>query len=153
MAEHVLARINRRGISIQYHIDTVYHTFDFHAHEEYEIFYFQKGEVRYYLEDKAYSLVPGDLLVIPPSVMHRAVIVDENALYQRYILMLSEEYCQKLLKGVDGLFARKEMPPMHISLYGEEREEFNRKLDQLMSLDNDPAGCLGHPALPPAAGI
>lgn len=147
MAERILAKISRREISVQHHIDTVYHTFDFHAHEEYEIFYFQKGEVRYYLEDNAYSLVPGDLLVIPPSVMHRAVIVDENAVYQRYILMLSEEYCRKLLKGVDGLFTRKEMPPMHISLRGEDQEEFRRKLDKLMSLANDPAGCLAGDSL------
>ena len=147
MGERISARINRQGFSLRHHIDTVYHTFDFHAHEEYEIFYFQKGEVWYYLEGNAYSLVPGDVLVIPPSVMHRAVIVDENAVYQRYILMLSEEYCRKLLKDVDSLFTRKEMPPMHISLRGEEQEELRRKLDKLMSLANDPAGRLAGDSL------
>lgn len=147
MAEHLRAPISRRGMTLGYNCDTVFHTFDFHAHEDYEIFYFQKGEVQYYLEEQAYSLVPGDLLLIPPSVMHRAVMVDENALYQRYILMLSDVQCCKLLDGVDGIFTRRQVKPMHISLQGEDREEVHRKLEQMMRLPNDSAGRLAGDSL------
>ncbi len=147
MSERIKAKINRHGASLWYDFDTVYHTFDFHAHDEYEIFYFQTGEVQYYLEDKAYSMVPGDMLVIPPSVMHRAVIVNENAVYQRFIMMLSNAYCCRLLKGVNGMFINNEVPPMHISLGGEEQEDFVRKLNQMMELEDGPEGQLAWDSL------
>ena len=147
MSKHTQAKISRPEMSLEHVSDLRFHSFDFHAHEQYEIFFFLKGEIQYYMEDKAYLLVPGDLLMIPPSVLHRAVVVDENAAYQRYILMLSEDYCHSLLKGVEGLFTRKEMPPMHISLHGNQREDFQRKLEQIMTLEDDPAGYLAGDSL------
>ena len=142
MSKHTQAKISRSEMSLGHVSDLRFRSFDFHAHDQYEIFFFLKGEIQYYLEDKAYLLVPGDLLIIPPSVLHRAVVVDENAAYQRYILMLSEGYCHRLLNGVDGLFTRKEMPPMHISLHGDQREDFQKRLEQMMLLNGDPAGFL-----------
>ena len=147
MKKHILAPINCKEMKLGYLCDVAYHTFAFHAHEAYEILYFQKGAVQYYLEDKAYSLVQGDLLLIPPSVMHRAVIVDENALYQRFILTLSEDYCCRLLDGVDGIFTRREVKPMHISLQDEERADVHRMLNQIMEQENDAAGRLAADSL------
>ncbi len=147
MTQTQYAKINDSNIALWYNSDTVYHTFDFHAHEQYEIYLFQRGSVQYYLEDKAYALVPGDLLVIPPSVMHRAVIVEENALYHRFVLMLSEEYCRSLLKGVDGTFTGKNAQPQHIALDDEQYKEIQRKVNALMVLENDAAGRLARDSL------
>lgn len=147
LAEYIHAPISRKGMDLRYNCDTVFHTFDFHAHEDYEIFYFQKGEVQYYLEEKAYNLVSGDVLLIPPSVMHRAVMVDENALFQRYVLMLSDERCCKLLEGVDGIFTCRQAKPMRINFQGEDRADFCRKLEQMMRLPNDSAGYLAGDSL------
>ncbi len=142
MTEHILAKINRPGIALRYDSNPGFHSLDFHAHEEYEIFYFIDGQMQYYLEDKAYSLVPGDLLLIPPSVMHRAVVLDENAVYQRYVMMLSHEYCAGLMKGVPGIFSQKNAQPMRICLGPEENKDFRRKIEEILALENDAAGYL-----------
>ena len=46
----------------------------------------------YYIEDRVYELCPGDLLIIPPGKMHRPVISDEHAAYERMVLWVNLEY-------------------------------------------------------------
>ena len=73
-------------------------TLDFHTHEFLECFLFLGGDVTYYIEDRVYPLIPGDLLVIPPGRMHRPVLSCEEAPYDRMVLWLNLSYVQTLCK-------------------------------------------------------
>lgn len=41
-----------------------------HCHDEYEILYFVKGDVHYFIEGADYWLTNGGLLLIPPGILH-----------------------------------------------------------------------------------
>ncbi|MBP1990633.1 AraC family transcriptional regulator [Paenibacillus eucommiae] len=42
-----------------------------HAHETYEIYYMRAGERFYFIKDRSYHVVQGDLVLIPPLVLHK----------------------------------------------------------------------------------
>lgn len=67
---------------------------EFHAHDFLELYYFLDGSVTYYIEDQVYDLCPGDLLIIPAGKMHRPVIANEHAAYERMVLWITPQYLQ-----------------------------------------------------------
>lgn len=132
--------LNGNGFSLSHIRSTTFSTTDFHAHDCYEIYYFLKGEVHYYLEDKAYSLVPGDLLIIPAGIMHRPVIINEHSFYERMVLSLSPAYCKQLLGALPHCFVDNTAMPLRICLTREDRDDFDHNIRQLLLLGNDPEG-------------
>lgn len=73
---------------------------DFHTHDFYEAYLFLDGSVTYYIEEHAYDLCAGDLLLIPPGKMHRPVISNSTAVYERMVLWLNTSYLRTL--DIDG---------------------------------------------------
>lgn len=73
-----------------------FRTIEFHAHDFLELYLFLDGRVTYYIEDRVYELCPGDLLIIPPGKMHRPVISDEHAAYERMVLWVNLEYLAQI---------------------------------------------------------
>lgn len=72
---------------------------DFHTHDFYEAYLFLDGNVTYYIEEHAYDLFPGDLLLIPPGRMHRPVLTDNAAVYERMVLWLNTGFLRSLEGG------------------------------------------------------
>jgi AraC-like DNA-binding protein len=72
--------------------------YDFHLHDNYEIFVLLSGDVRYFIEKSSYELVPGDILLMRPGEIHKAAFTS-NETYERIVCnfsgdllnMLSEE--------------------------------------------------------------
>jgi len=120
-------------------------TFTFHAHDEYEILFFLSGEVQYYIENESFSLIPGDVLVIPPRTFHRLVTVDETICYNRMILSLSLEYCKKLLSTVPESFVFQGVQTFYVPL-GKEIDSVVKMLEDLLSFDDSPAALLARDA-------
>lgn len=58
---------------------------DFHLHDDYEIFLFLSGGVRYFIEKCSYDLVPGDILLMRPGEIHKATFTSNDA-YERIVL-------------------------------------------------------------------
>lgn len=71
----------------------------FHSHDFYEIYFFLDGTVTYYIENESYNLKKGDVLVIPPGKLHRAVI-ESDMPYERYVLWIYANYIP-LNVGID----------------------------------------------------
>lgn len=117
-------------------------TQDFHAHQVYEILYFISGEVQYYLEDVSYSLVPGDILIIPPSTMHRPVLIDKRCDYTRMVMEMAPDYCKKLMQRVPDCFLWTNSRPCRVSVNALGSEEFTHNIQRLMELPNDTRGKL-----------
>ena len=76
--------------------DPYFRTIEFHAHDFLELYLFLDGSVTYYIEDQVYDLCPGDLLVIPPGRMHRPVIANEHAAYERMVLWVELDYIARI---------------------------------------------------------
>lgn len=76
--------------------DPYFRTIEFHAHDFLELYLFLDGSVTYYIEDQVYDLCPGDLLIIPPGRMHRPVIANEHAAYERMVLWVELDYIARI---------------------------------------------------------
>lgn len=79
-----------------HHKDLHFKPLDFHSHDFLEVFLFLDGLVTYYIEDIAYELSPGSLLLIPSGIMHRPVISNESIAYERIVIWLNSHYIKKL---------------------------------------------------------
>ena len=73
-----------------------------HMHEGYEILYFVRGNIRYTIEGKSKKLMPGELLFIPPGMLHTGV-VDLDTPYERYVLKFNETHISPvILERISG---------------------------------------------------
>ena len=62
--------------------------FKLHNHDEYEILLFLEGDAKYVVEDKSYTLEPGDIILIRRHELHR-IYHNSNIPYRRIIIMVS----------------------------------------------------------------
>ena len=136
------ALINDHHFSFTYSVNEVYSTLEFHNHDAYEILYFKTGEIQYYVEDKSYYLMPGDVLIIAPGIMHRPVVIKENAEYERVVLMLSIPYCQRLLQQLPESFLNHPEKCYRISLLENENTDFQYTTEKIRKLPHTYAGIL-----------
>lgn len=86
----------RQDFQLSHNRDPYFRTMEFHAHDFLELYYFLDGSVTYYIEDQVYDLCPGDLLIIPAGKMHRPVIANEHAAYERMVLWIIPQYLQSI---------------------------------------------------------
>lgn len=76
---------------------------DFHLHDDYEIFLFLSGGVRYFIEKNSYDLVPGDILLMRPGEIHKATFTT-NETYERIVCNFSMELVA-MFSDVEGSLA------------------------------------------------
>lgn len=80
-----------------YHIaSTGKRTPEFHSHDFYEIYFFISGDVSAYIEEYAYRLRPGDVIIFPPERLHRAFFHNSDVLYERMILYVQREALSRM---------------------------------------------------------
>ncbi|MBD3109142.1 helix-turn-helix transcriptional regulator [Bacillus sp. AGMB 02131] len=86
------------------HISTSTETFfQLHSHDVFEFLILESGECEYFCEGKTYSLKKGDVMVIPPHAIHRALVKDFDQ-YERILisinphLLLDFQYSSPILK-------------------------------------------------------
>ena len=73
----------------KHNVGTIF--YDFHHHDLYEILYIVKGKVTYLVENKKYTLEPGEMVLISPSVLHKLqTIVEEPC--ERIVITFTERY-------------------------------------------------------------
>lgn len=60
-----------------------------HYHREFEIYYFIKGECKYFIDDRTYTLFPGDIILIPENVIHRTLYTAD---YERMLLNFTDAF-------------------------------------------------------------
>ncbi len=65
--------------------------FDFHYHDFHKILFLVQGVVSYNIEGNVYSLRPMDIVLVNHGEIH-CPIIDENCIYERYVLYISPSY-------------------------------------------------------------
>lgn len=68
--------------------------FQLHNHNDYEILLFLEGDAKYVVEDKMYTLEPGDLILIRKHELHR-IYHNSSAPYRRVVFMISPAFFQE----------------------------------------------------------
>lgn len=86
-----------------------------HYHPYYEFYYLLSGQCRCFISHSIYRLFPGDLIMIPPSVLHR-VLYETKRPAERINIFFSEDYLHRVsaASGPDlcvSAFSRADSPP------------------------------------------
>ncbi len=97
---------------LYYYSDQVLQLVPVHAHDFYEFYFFLDGNVTIRIRDRLYPLHSGDVVIIPPGVMHQAMSGNTPAgdrspspPYRRFVLWISPEYLEHLM-SMGGDFSR-----------------------------------------------
>ena len=69
-----------------------------HYHEFYKILFLLRGEGDYFIDSQRYRLRPGDIVLLPPGMVHKAAFSPEEG-YERAILYLSRAFLSELSTG------------------------------------------------------
>lgn len=87
-----------RDFEIFYYNDPHFSSVRNHKHTYYEFYFFLEGDVSMCIEDVPQKLHPGDVLLIPPGVSHYAIGHSDTVPYRRFVLWITQEYCNQLLE-------------------------------------------------------
>ena len=99
-----------RQVEIHYNLDEDSPTVDIHSHSHYEIYLFCEGDLeRYVVGARSYTLQRGDLLLIPPMVLHHPVFQEGARRYQRYVLWCARDYLAALIERDPDLGAAQRL--------------------------------------------
>lgn len=79
-----------------YYSDTHFQSVGSHSHDYYELYFFEEGAVIMEIGGKAYPLRPGDVIVIPPGMDHRAQLTDTEKPYRRFVFWQKEALLEVL---------------------------------------------------------
>ncbi len=76
--------------------------FQYHSHDFHKIVVLISGNVTYHIEEKAYMLQPGDMLLVGSTEIHKPKI-DPNSVYERYVLWVYPEFLERNNTGETNL--------------------------------------------------
>ena len=72
-----------------------------HFHDFYEVYYMVNGNGVYFINDKVYDIIPGDLIVVPPWAIHSTDYGNKE--HERILLEFSETMIPKEIKERIGI--------------------------------------------------
>lgn len=85
-----------KDFELYYYSDTSMNQVSKHTHDYFEFYFFLEGDVSIEIEDRLYPVRYGDLIMIPPHVIHRPIIHSFQKPYQRFVFWISQDYCSYL---------------------------------------------------------
>ena len=87
-----------KDFEIYYYSDTNIKNVNDHTHNYYEFYFLIDGSVSINISGKDYPVSAGDMIVIPPNVMHHVNILDQSIPYKRFVFWITKECCAELMK-------------------------------------------------------
>lgn len=108
--------MTERDFEVEHAVDDNYHDVEPHYHEFYELFFFIGGHVDYIVNDELFHLRSGDLLIIPPNILHNPIFLDFDVPYERYVVWISANALGRLIRQDPdcGYFLRDGTPRMYL---------------------------------------
>ncbi|MCR5404366.1 MAG: AraC family transcriptional regulator [Butyrivibrio sp.] len=106
-----------------YYSDSGFTTLSPHSHNYYECYLFIEGDITMeILSDRegssSYKMTPGDLMLVPPGVLHHAIINDPDKTYRRFVFWISKNCCNSLLReSVDYMYLIQKAEAFHQYIY------------------------------------
>ncbi len=106
-----------------YYSDRNFKTLSPHAHNYYECYLFIEGDITMEIfsgKDKAerHKMSPGDLMIVPPGIMHHALMNDPSQNYRRFVFWISKQCCESLMnESVDYMYLIQKAEAFHKYIY------------------------------------
>ncbi len=92
LRQHML----REDYEIYHYVDSSELHVSLHFHDFFECYCLLSGRVSYQIDNQAYSVTPGDLLLIGPNQLHRPLISAAKLPYERIVLWISRRCVERL---------------------------------------------------------
>ena len=92
--------MNTSNFEIFHYLDPGTRHMEAHYHDFYEVFFFIDGDVDYWIDGSLYHLVPGDILLVHPTELHKPVPTAEIDRYERIVLWIDKNYISEINNGV-----------------------------------------------------
>lgn len=83
----------------QYSLEDKSPMYTFHYHKHYEIYYLMSGERNYLVDYNMYHVLEGDIVLIPPGVLHMTKTVNQNEKHERIVVNFNDSYLEELGSG------------------------------------------------------
>lgn len=115
-------------------------TMDVHIHESYEIYFSISGGKQFLIDNRFYSIEPGDIFFINQYESHHLTYTDEKV-HERIVLSIFPDFLKQLSSGqtnLDNCFSSRDAsnPNLHKrSLNAEEQKLFQYFIHKLVSTD------------------
>lgn len=108
---------------------------DFHLHDRFEIYLFISGKVKYFIENKVYSLKYGDILIMNSHEIHKPFFVSD-CIYERIVIhfdpMIAKLFSQPELDLLNCFIYRPKGEQNKINLT---KDQLNEVLNLLMKIE------------------
>lgn len=128
-------------IRCDYSLSPIPSRYEFHLHNQYEIYLLQAGAVHYFVEQHKYQLQPWDILVFNSREIHRPTFADTQE-YKRYVIHFDPGLVQRYAPPSPSLLAcfenRVRGQGNLIRLPRHQREQVVALMDQVCSLPPGP---------------
>lgn len=105
--------MNSSQFEIFHYLDPGTRHMEAHYHDFYEIFFFIDGNVDYWIEGSLYHLLPGDILLIHPTELHKPMPTAEIDRYERIVLWINKNYLSNIENGILEECFDKENPTIN----------------------------------------
>ncbi|MBR4456987.1 MAG: AraC family transcriptional regulator [Solobacterium sp.] len=118
--------MTEQDFEIYYYSDVNFQSVGRHSHDYYEFYIFIDGDVSMELRDQKIPLKTGDIVLVPPGVVHRGVVHSPEKPYRRFVFWISKEYCQRLSEeSVDYIWLMQEAAVNHRYVYRLRESDFH----------------------------
>lgn len=84
------------NFELYYYSDLHFKNVKIHSHNYYEFYFFLKGDVEMLIDGVTHPLTEGDIIAVPPGILHQARILDPEKPYSRIVFWLSRESYETL---------------------------------------------------------
>ncbi len=111
--------------------DATTHRYPNHYHDLYEIYFILEGTCNYFIDNRSYSLVSGDIALIPEGIIHNTVY--QNTSHSRMLINCGRQYIPatarpksylyrnpKITKQIHGIFEAIEQEYLHPDRHSED---------------------------------
>jgi AraC-like DNA-binding protein len=105
--------------------------FDYHSHQEYEIYFFHAGSCRYLIHNQIYDLEPGDVLLMDGMTLHKPN-VPPNSEYVRSVVHFRPHWMKSLLRELGSLYLLKPFEKMHHCLIRTKENDESKQLEKVI---------------------
>lgn len=95
-AFHTRQHMLSRDFEIYYYNDRNLSKVDLHTHDYYEFYFFLEGNANMQIGSGSFGVRTGDMILIPPRVPHRLLVLNHEVPYRRFVFWLSQEYLDHL---------------------------------------------------------
>ncbi len=86
------------NFELYYYSDLHFKNVAIHSHNYYEFYFFLKGDVEMLIDGVPHPLAEGDVIVVPPGILHQARILDPEKAYSRIVFWISRDSYEALTR-------------------------------------------------------